>query len=452
MLFALRKYPHQNKQEGCGPNHQLVNTSEMTSLTESLPGKGSLEEELKNQQTNTTGTLSGKESSTNNQEIVQVQESTEPQDTVQVKVPIQTSLTYSGVVQKDQFPQRDQALVMHCVQGIPLEDYIYAVGDIVKPGNIKVSSRISNNRVCIHLSSKELLEAFTEKYDHLMIREQKIMIAPLETKVKKVVLANVSPEIPNTVIEDVIDNLEIKRESPITILRTSLQREGYGHILSWKRQFYTLPNYVSQLPKTIKINYDGINHYIFPRADVIKCFNCNKDGHIAKRCPKNLNQGTNEPNEHNQANDPGDEIMEVEITPPGISPQVNKRTHSDTSSVNTKQNNTGSPKKVKTPDLEDLDDKLKAAKDILDDPNSIITYERFKSLLENTRGTKEVMPIILEHTKNPKALAEYMKNTIHPACKNRSIRYRCTMLAKAINNPADIRTPTTTPVNSDDES
>ena len=56
------------------------------------------------------------------------------------------------------FPSKDQAIVVAAIEGIKLEDYVLAVGNIVQPKNVLFASRLANNRICIYLSSKEFVE------------------------------------------------------------------------------------------------------------------------------------------------------------------------------------------------------------------------------------------------------------------------------------------------------
>ena len=88
------------------------------------------------------------------------------------------SVKYSQVAQGDQFPKRNQGIVMDCIEGLNLTDYTCAVGDIVEPKNVIYSSRISNNRVCLYLKTKELVDAITDKYEFLVINSEYAAFIP----------------------------------------------------------------------------------------------------------------------------------------------------------------------------------------------------------------------------------------------------------------------------------
>ena len=72
-----------------------------------------------------------------------------------------SSVSYSMVAQMKQFPKKEQGLLMDCVEGFSLTDYVCAIGEIVKPINILNASKISNNRVRLYISSKEILAELT---------------------------------------------------------------------------------------------------------------------------------------------------------------------------------------------------------------------------------------------------------------------------------------------------
>ena len=97
---------------------------------------------------------------------------------------------------------------------------------IVKPINILNASKISNNRVRLYLSSKEILAELTDKRNNVEINEVNITIRPLLTKQQRIIISNVCPSIRHIVLEQIIDNLNIRRSSPISSLKAALTRMG----------------------------------------------------------------------------------------------------------------------------------------------------------------------------------------------------------------------------------
>jgi hypothetical protein len=49
-----------------------------------------------------------------------------------------------------QFPTKEQAIVFNAIEGLKLDDYVVAIGNIVTPKNVLFASRISNSRICTY--------------------------------------------------------------------------------------------------------------------------------------------------------------------------------------------------------------------------------------------------------------------------------------------------------------
>ena len=199
--------------------------------------------------------------------------------------------SYSQATQKTQFPKQEQGLLLDCVEDLNLTDYTCAVGSIVQPKNVIFASKISNNRIRLFLTSKLLVDDITGKNKFLVIKGKRVTIRPLIVKQQRIILANVCPTIPHSVLEEMIDNLNIKRSSYISWLKATISSEGYNHVLSERRQVYVDPEDVNKFPEILKVRFDNAVYFIFPSTDTIRCFECKNDGHIAKMCPnRNKNE------------------------------------------------------------------------------------------------------------------------------------------------------------------
>lgn len=216
------------------------------------------------------------------------------------------SISYASAAQKHQFPKRDQGLIIDCAEGLNLTDYTCAVGELVEKGNILYSTRISNNRICLYLASKDLVNELTDKHKFLQIGEIQVNVRPLIIKQQRVIFSNVAPPIPNFVLEDILDNLNIKRGSQITTLKASIAKDGFSHVLSSRRQTYINPEDTSKLPDLLKINYEDVTYYIYPSTSSLKCFLCKMEGHIAKHCQtkSDSSQNNNDPSSKNKTTSP----------------------------------------------------------------------------------------------------------------------------------------------------
>ena len=99
---------------------------------------------------------------------------------------------------------------MHCVEGLNLTDYTCAIGDLVNPENIL--------GVCLFLSSKELVQEITDNQEYLEIQQQKVNIRPLIARQKRVIFSNVPLNIPNFILDDILNKLKVRRYSPLSSL------------------------------------------------------------------------------------------------------------------------------------------------------------------------------------------------------------------------------------------
>ncbi|CAI6372689.1 unnamed protein product [Macrosiphum euphorbiae] len=208
------------------------------------------------------------------------------------------------------FPKKEQAIVFDAVDEISQIEYIKKIGDIVKPINIISVSKISKKRFCIFLNSKELVTELISKHKTIEIQNKLIHIRHLYNPDKRFILANVYNNIPNSTILEALRYHDIIPTSPITCLRAGIQLEGYSHILSFRRQLFIKAEDLPKMPSSIFINYDGTNHRIFISDDQVTCFNCKMTGHVASKCPHNIeSQNYNIENNIEDINEPAVDLI-----------------------------------------------------------------------------------------------------------------------------------------------
>lgn len=208
------------------------------------------------------------------------------------EVPKAVCASYASIAQNE-FPKRDQGLIIDCVGSLTLTDYTCAVAKVVAKKNILYATRISNNRVCLYLSTKELIEEITTKHKYLQVGDTQFTIRPLTAKHQRVIFSNVPPPISHSVLEDILENVGINRKAPIITLKASLTEDGFNHVLSSRRQTYIDTSDVEKLPDLLKITYEDITYYIYPSIGQLKCFTCKMEGHIAKYCTTNPEETPN---------------------------------------------------------------------------------------------------------------------------------------------------------------
>ena len=423
------------------------------------------------------------------------------------------STSYAGITQKDTVPKRDQGIILDGVEGLSLTEYTSTIGDIVQPTNIIGASRISRNRICIYLSSKEIVKEFTDKYSYITIGEQKVTLRPLVSNQKRIIFSNVPLHLPNEILENVLNDLNVHRSSPITVLKASINKDGYKHVASFRRQVYAKQEDLVKIPEMFKIIYEERTYFIYSSTDVIKCFICNLDGHLAKNCtniPVSTTQNVNTETSNNNNTDTltqfctnpviakhnSGEQRTAEITIDDITAIDNKRTHSQISSTesqadaNSINNETLSKSKKQISkrskkitddikinsitdsnkihsstnhsvditeeidnleELDETDKKLVSIKSYLDQANTLLNYIQFKSLLENIKGCKNPDQIILQYTDNLDEFVKFIEVDIYPNVRDAGIKSKCTKLLNKIRNKYSQESPTHTPVSSDIE-
>ncbi|KAH0534925.1 hypothetical protein KQX54_010263 [Cotesia glomerata] len=144
--------------------------------------------------------------------------------------------SYVNVTKSQQFPTKEQAIVIDVTPEAQIEDYVVSLAALVKPESIKFVSRISNNRVCIYLANKQIVQDLVKNHPKIKVNNNIVHIRPLITKNIRVVLSNVCPIIPHDVIEQEFTKLGIKLSSEITFLKVEMQNPAFKHILSFRRQ------------------------------------------------------------------------------------------------------------------------------------------------------------------------------------------------------------------------
>lgn len=198
------------------------------------------------------------------------------------------TFSFASVTANEKLPTREQALVFNSIDGIRQIDYILAIGKIVSPKHIIFTSRISNNRFCVFLSSKEILDTLLEKTNTITINENIIQIRRLINPAKKIIISNVCPSIPNQSILNALKIINITPLSQITHIRAGINHEGYEHILSFRRQMFINHEDVIKLPGSLTIINNQTQFRIFLTDETITCFICKSAGHTSKSCNKQI--------------------------------------------------------------------------------------------------------------------------------------------------------------------
>jgi hypothetical protein len=384
----------------------------------------------------------------------------------------QQTMSYASVAQKMQFPKKEQAIVLDAIDGISIREYTLSIGNKVGPCHIRYVSRISQGRICIYLSSEEQADKLNQ--ETVKIGNHILEIRPLITKSKRIIISNVCPIIPHSVLESKLNELNIKTTSRITSIRAGINEPGYAHILSFRRQVYVNPEDTIKLPESMQINFDNTLYWIYFSTEKLTCFICKEEGHLAKYCkttgnnephavqlPDSLNvpkvltslslERENTLQEDELAADiESDNSIINKDTPIGSKRPLTSPT--DISSVefefeDTVKNNAISripalqqtpkkPKKSKKVSTEDTNALLLPAKEHVESNRHRfpIDYETLLSFLVKTHGNPNTEMIANEFTTDIEALNN-MLTEIYSHLKERSIKSRITRIKKRLSNP-----------------
>ncbi|CAG9818092.1 unnamed protein product [Phaedon cochleariae] len=377
--------------------------------------------------------------------------------------------SYSNAVtqQAPKFPTKEQAIIFNSIDGIKLQEYLLQLGAIVQPRNIIFSSRISNNRICIYLSSKNVVEEFLANHGKITINEETIKARRLITPSDRLVMSNVSPTIPHDILFSELQALGLTLISPITFLRIGTTNPEYSHILSFRRQVYFTPSDNCEIPESLEISHDGVTYRIFLTRDNQVCYKCKLSGHIASRCPTQLPE-SNRITTQDQGPRNGDIIASQPPSPPQEQEpdrhSIAVDSHMETAELSASCNKrniseilTPTPEENQEPDLSNVTfnvpskvthpkkykpektigtldpDIMLSLKDTIDKhtPPYILTMEQLKDFLENAYGSKDVLSIAKGYTTKTPALIEMLLD-LHSHIKDKNLKTRCTKLRKKL--------------------
>nr|CAH7756748.1 unnamed protein product [Callosobruchus chinensis] len=290
-------------------------------------------------------------------------------------------------------PNKDQAIIFNAVDGAKIQDYLLQLGPIVNPRNIKFCSRISNNRICIYLSSKTQVDQFLDHPGEIKINNEIIKARRMVTPADRLVISNVCPTLPHAVLRDRLLEFGINIISPITFLRIGAPLPEYSHILSFRRQAYITPTEATTIPDSLEITHEDLIYRIFLSLDSQKCYKCKESGHVASQCPSANKSSTTPPNPPNQANSQTTETGEGQQTKTTNYQDREKNTQklipSSPSSNNTSQQaahkHIGKTKHLRTRNPvpwwnEDCEEAIRASKQALSKLKRIRTQENLEDL------------------------------------------------------------------------
>lgn len=183
---------------------------------------------------------------------------------------------------------KELGVIFESVNGLSILDYVLAVRELVPANEIQFASRISQNRVCFFFTNIECVDKFVDEIGGIKIKTHFVSVRRMILRTEKLILSNVMPFIPNSMIERELSSL-VKIASPITFSSVGFKDPTLAHIKSFRRQVL-IEKQATPLPSSILIFYDGEEHRIFISSEVQnnKCFKCQSEDHISRNCPSQL--------------------------------------------------------------------------------------------------------------------------------------------------------------------
>lgn len=369
-------------------------------------------------------------------------------------------LSYSNIAAKQptfQFPTKDQAIIFPSIDDAKLQEYILALGKLLQPKHILFASRIANNRICIYLSSKRMVDTFITEHKHITININNLQARRLITPAQRL-LSNVSPTIPHAILEEQLLGLKIKLLSPITFLRIGITDNQYSHILSFRRQVYISTDDKPSIPESIVISHDETSYRIYLSSE--NCSICKQQGHTQSSCHMSI--ARNEENITHLTPDQQDVPTQNPNASQDIPPSENLTVHSGTSTTTQlklkiqapKRPPSSSPSPTASEEIKTIqfpkptkqapkkhkstEEKLKSysialepAKQMMQElcPRPILDFQELVSFNENSIGSPEYT--VEEYTADIPRLLDLL-SIIYPYLKEKYIKTHITKLKKKI--------------------
>lgn len=405
----------------------------------------------------------------NQKEVVAVENNGATQNTT-----INRSQTYSQIAtsrpkylsdQNQIFPKKDQAIIVPSHAEVNIEECVKAISEFILPQNILYAQKISNNRTCVFLKTKEIVDNLMEKTNSLQIKELNLPIRRLITPAKRVIITGGSPIIPHIEIEKILVENEIKLVTGVTFMRSGIKSPELQHIQTFNRQFYaSIPDEL-QIPETLTITYDNETYRLFLTISG-SCFKCRKEGHVVKECP--LNQNTTQLNRNDTQDETPqvveEELMEADITEstlthPGVERLRFKRPKTDSIS-STSLSETEEPplakasptlkqiqvekvkqKKLKTVEKKTpvpIEEMMEPLEEIIDsNPTEYpINFEQLKEYIAKTKGCSRIKELTKKYSPNLNIMVDMLRK-LWPELKQKNIKARFTKIIQILESEDD---------------
>ena len=116
---------------------------------------------------------------------------------------------------------------------------------------------------------------------------ERIFPEPLVKPATKIVLSNVEPFIPDSVLLRELSRFGKPIVDSMKTISASIKHESLRHVLSHRRQVFVVlkPEY-SDIDGMINIKYNEHNYRVYVSSSVMRCFRCGAVSHLIAGCPE----------------------------------------------------------------------------------------------------------------------------------------------------------------------
>ncbi|KAJ4429321.1 hypothetical protein ANN_26325 [Periplaneta americana] len=346
-------------------------------------------------------------------------------------------VTYSKVLQST--PSRDQAIIIESSDNITIKDYVLAVAKFTDPSNIRFISRISNGRISIYLASKKNVEELTTKYQRIMINNESLQLRPFLTKYKRVILSNVCPVIPHSLIEESLLQFDVKPTSPIEYIKAGISTPGFSHILSFRHQMYVQPDDFEKLPESMLISPTELARRNSLYQKGLELPEINTNSHTQPELeflnteefpplPNRLSPNSNKQKNVKRAVTSSDSTIQFSDDSEEL---LNNIPNEDaTIPILTQKEKSKPPKKkAKTLNSPSIDQSLLSIRTVVESsPNDyVLNFLQLKSFYENSEGTTDTLDVAKSHTHDIEGLIDTL-HKLYPHFKSQNMKNKTTRI------------------------